>query len=220
MVYLYILRIEDMKKRKVRQIIAVVATVIAVPLLAFTGKGTQVDMDRAEARSAYQLINKVRANPDAYARALDIPRGLHTTRRALAWNDTLARVAEAKAYDMARRGYFSHVDPDGRGINYYVARSGYHLQPEWLERKRNNNFESIYMSDDWGDAPLRVVSGEEAVSELITDADVPSQGHRKHLLGLDEWNASLVDIGVGIARVNKSDEHKVYVCVVIAKHDW
>jgi len=33
--------------------------------------------------------------------------------RALAWDDRLAAVARRHSEDMARRGYFAHVDPDG-----------------------------------------------------------------------------------------------------------
>jgi uncharacterized protein YkwD len=48
----------------------------------------------------------------------------------LAWDDRLARVAQRHSEDMAGRGYFSHVDPDGRdpfermsgaGIRYHAA---------------------------------------------------------------------------------------------------
>ena len=48
----------------------------------------------------------------------------------LAWDERLARVAQRHSEDMTRRGYFNHVDPDGRdpfdrmrgaGIRYQAA---------------------------------------------------------------------------------------------------
>src|SRR4051794_31530622 len=35
----------------------------------------------------------------------------------LAWNPVLARVARERAWDMAVRGYFAHVTPEGVGSN-------------------------------------------------------------------------------------------------------
>src|SRR4051812_17752181 len=49
------------------------------------------------------------------------------TRTKLVWNPILARVARERAWDMARRNYFSHVNPDGLGANTLVERAGYVL---------------------------------------------------------------------------------------------
>ena len=45
-------------------------------------------------------------------------------RAALALSPELARVAQAHACDMARRGYFSHTSPDGRGMMERTRRAG------------------------------------------------------------------------------------------------
>ncbi len=45
--------------------------------------------------------------------------------RRLAVNDTLTRAAQAKADDMARRGYFAHFDSDGRAPWDWMRDAGY-----------------------------------------------------------------------------------------------
>jgi len=76
--------------------------------------------------------------------------------------------------------------------------------------KQNNFFESIAAGVD---------NGEEAIRLLIIDKGFPSQGHRKHLLGMGEWNASLTDIGIGFARRNSGSSYTTYVSIIIAKHN-
>ncbi len=87
----------------------------------------------------------------------------------------------------------------------------FHFLSKSYSNKRENNFESIQMGDG---------SGEEAIKSLIIDKDVPSLGHRIHLLGLDEWNSNLTDVGIGYAVRESGEEYTQYVCVLIAKHDW
>jgi uncharacterized protein YkwD len=123
----------------------------------------------------------------------------------------LAKVAETKAMDMAKRHYFNHVDPDGYGINYYINKAGYKLNADWLKDPKANFFESIGAGSN---------TGQEAIERLILDTNTPSLGHRKHLLGLDEWNASLPDIGIGYVVSNGEAPFSSYICVIIAKHDW
>src|SRR6185369_9999820 len=43
-------------------------------------------------------------------------------------NDQLAAAAQAKANDMARRGYWSHVTPDGKQPWSFVEASGYQYE--------------------------------------------------------------------------------------------
>jgi uncharacterized protein YkwD len=168
------------------------------------------ELDRQEAQKAFVLLNKIRANPAAFAGEMPFLAEIGS-RPLLKWNDTLAAVAEAKALDMANRQYMSHVDPDGYGLNHYINKAGYKLNAKWLANKEMNYFESLSAG-----AP----DGETAIRNLVIDKNVPSLGHRKHLLGLDEWNANLYDIGIGYARPGENSRFRSYVCVVIAKHDW
>lgn len=165
-------------------------------------------LDKQEAKKAFELINTIRRNPEHFYTAYRLNSKLAITRTSLKWNDTLARVAEAKALDMANRNYFSHVDPYGYGINHFIDKAGYTLNKIWLDKKANNYFESICYN---------AASGEDAVRIFLLDENTPSFGHRDHLLGIGDWNGSLKDIGIGFAR---TDAGTTYMSVVIAKHDW
>src|SRR4051812_19170827 len=86
---------------------------------------------KEEAQQAFQLLNTIRSNPEKYSRELHLTSKLNITKAPLRWNDTLAKVAEAKALDMARRNYFDHVNPEGLGINYFINQNGYTLNADW-----------------------------------------------------------------------------------------
>lgn len=131
----------------------------------------------------------------------------------LIWNDTLAMVAENRAMDLAKNNYFDHIDQNGFGINYHIAKAGYFLEPEWLEEKDYNFFESLEAGKE---------NYKEIIADLIIDSGVPSKGHRKHLLGLDEWNEKNTDIGIGCYRVKETEqaEYTTYTVIIIARHHW
>ncbi len=92
-------------------------------------------IDRKEAKAAFALLNRIRQNPQAYRRELHLTTHKNVTKIPLRWNETLAKVAEARALDMARRNYFDHTDPDGYGPNYHIHHAGYSLNPDWRKRK-------------------------------------------------------------------------------------
>ena len=165
--------------------------------------------DKTEATAAFALINAMRANPAAYSAQLGVNLNSVKPMPALTWNDTLARVAEIKVLDMAKRNYFNHINPDGYGMNFYINKAGYTLPARWLDNIQNNYFESIQAGAG---------SGEDAVKFLIIDKDIPALGHRKHLLGIGDWDASLYDIGIGFVRNKEGAYYKSYTCVLIAKH--
>lgn len=176
--------------------------------------GNRIAVDLPEAQKAFTTLNQIRQAPATYCRELqfcdDLPK-LKVRRPVLVWNDTLARVAEARATDMATRNYFGHVDPSGNGVNYYIQKSGYRLEPEWTKSRRDNSFESISAG---------VESGEQVISYLIKDEGIPSLGHRQHLLGLNDWYLKMTDVGIGFVRVRTGGEFSTYVCVITARHHW
>lgn len=182
---------------------------VVMLLLSFLYNNTPFVV-KEEAQQAFQLINNIRSNPEKYYKELHLNSKLRITKTPLRWNDTLAKVAEAKALDMAKRNYFAHVNPDGYGINFFINQSGYKLNADWLKDKKENFFESIGSGYD---------SGQEAVKELIIDAGVPDMGHRDHLLGVKDWDASLVDIGIGFVKCD-GGKYQSYTCIIIAKHNW
>jgi uncharacterized protein YkwD len=62
-------------------------------------------------KEAFLYLNKVRANPSLYSKEVGVSLSGIKARHALKWNDTLAKVAQAKAEDLARNNYFDHVAP-------------------------------------------------------------------------------------------------------------
>lgn len=185
---------------------------VLIPLFFGSFKGNEpAIIDKQEAQNAYVYLSEVRGNPDKYSEELTYKKGLKVSGIKLMWNENLAKVAEQKALDMATRNYFGHVDPDGYGINYFINKSGYKLNPDWLKSKSDNYFESLAANH---------ATGIDMIKALIIDKQTPSLGHRIHLLGLNDWNASLTDIGIGFSKRNSGSTYQTYICVIIAKHDW
>lgn len=185
--------------------------IVFVMLTSFQKMGT-ISLDKTEAKQAFEYLNNIRTQPEKYDSAFPFLKNSNISKTKLVWNDTLAKAAEQKAMDMAKRNYFAHVDQDGYGINYYLNKAGYQLNQSWLKYINANNFESLVKL---------AKNGEDAIALLIIDKGVPSLGHRNHLLGINEWNRNLKDIGIGFSKKEYEGEPPVtYVCVIIAKHDW
>ncbi len=182
---------------------------IFLAFMAMSLKGNDPALNREEAQSAFNFLNRVRTDPQAHEKEYKFLEDVKAM-PALRWNDTLARVAEARALDMAKKNYFGHVDPDGYGVNYHMNKAGYSLPAEWLKDRGANYFESLGAGAS---------SGINAIENLIIDANTPSLGHRRHLLGMTDWDASLVDIGIGYVTSDNS-KFSSYACVIIAKHNW
>lgn len=105
-------------------------------------------------------------------------------RRAhLTWNPVLAQVARARARDMAVRGYFAHVTPEGIGTNTLVERAGYHLPATYDHSLAGNNIES---------AAEGYASAAAAWRHWMA-----SPHHRAHLLGLDPQFRAQTEFGIG-----------------------
>jgi uncharacterized protein YkwD len=154
-----------------------------------SGLVPNAQVDKDEARRAFEYLNQFRSDPYEYGKQIGLDLQQYEKRPTLQWNETLARVAETKALDMAQHQYFGHTNPDGNGINILIHNAGYTLPKTWLENKNRNNFESLQAG---------TVSGTEAINSLIVDKGIPSLGHRKHLLGVDDtfpFFSRLTDIG-------------------------
>jgi uncharacterized protein YkwD len=176
--------------------------------LSFLVAANEPELKKEGGKEAFVLLNQVRKNPQAFKTQFPFLAGM-PAKPTLVWNDTLARLAEIKAMDMARLNYFAHVDPDGFGMNYYINKGGYKLKAEWLNKPGANYFESCNAG---------ALSGRQAIEMLLIDEGVPSLGHRKHLLGIDEWSATLMDIGIGYVKTNGNTHYSSYTCILIAKH--
>lgn len=184
--------------------------ILLLLLTSFKLETSKPELDQTEAQKAFLLLNKIRLNPNEYSKQLKF-QAKNVVRTQLVWNSILAQVAEEKAMDMAKGNYFSHVNKKGEGINILIYRAGYQIPKDWFKKKNSNFFESISAGDG---------TGEKVIQSLIIDNGVPSLGHRKHLLGLDEWNANLQDVGIGFVRGTSGNKYVSYTCVIIAKHEF
>ncbi len=103
-------------------------------------------------------------------------------RSGMTLDPTLTAVARARAADLCKRNYFSHVNPDGHGPDYMVRQAGYIL-PSWGDSTTDNNVESIG-------------AGYSSASDMW-QAWITDSAHATHVLGLDSFFASETSYGVG-----------------------
>jgi uncharacterized protein YkwD len=123
-------------------------------------------------------------------------------RRTLARNAVLDSVARQRAWDMALRGYFRHVNPEGLGPNTLVERAGYRLPANYDHAPSGNNIESAAAGYRDARTAWRWFMG--------------SDYHRTHLLGLNPLFAEQTEFGIGYAwRPNSRYGH--YWVVLIAR---
>ncbi|HEV7867364.1 MAG TPA: CAP domain-containing protein, partial [Chthoniobacteraceae bacterium] len=98
-------------------------------------------------------------------------------------NAILSKVARAKAIDLARRDYFAHVDPDGKGANTLVREEGYPLPSHYDQAQSGNNIESLAAG---------YPTPQNAWSNWMT-----SPSHKMHLMAQNSFFAEQTSIGVG-----------------------
>lgn len=168
---------------------------------------------QAQLMEALNLLNEIRAKPESFNLEVGVSLSGIVPRTPLKWNEILANVAQMKAEDMAKRNYFSHINPEGFGINYFIQKAGYNLPKEWTDKIENNYCESIAAGS---------ISPKNGIIQLINDegiSDHKSAGHRVHLLGIDDFFAKAYDIGIGWAS-NPSSTYKNYLVVITARHEW
>lgn len=178
------------------------------------------DRDNPEARigatakaDAVAYLNRVRANPRAFSREIGVNLSEIEARPPLKWNATLAKIAQAKAEDMLRRGYFDHVDPDGNGTNIKLMEAGYPLPERWTEPRSSTSFESLaYFSANYHARRTAI----DAIKGLIEDRGVNPPGHRYHLLGVGKFRDRHTEIGIGIAEGWRGGRYEFYCAVFVA----
>ena len=164
------------------------AVPVLVLLLSFF-YNTNPFIVKEEARQAYDYLNTVRLHPEQFYDSLRIDSALHVQKCTLLWNDTLARAAEERAFDMARSGY-AHDS-----VSMKLADDSY--------------FESAVAGS---------ANGDEAIKTLLIDQNVPTMANRNHLLGIGVSNSNLTDIGIGYVRCD-AGKYRSYACIILAKHD-
>ena len=119
-------------------------------------------------KQMWAMVNRERSDPDTQAETGEAA-------LALQWDDRLAEVAREHSRDMAARGYFSHVAPDGSTPDSRVTRA----EIEWQGVGEN--------IAEYGD----VARAEAAFMNEPRFA----HNHRHNIL-----NPKFTHVGVGIAR--------------------
>ncbi|RDV14154.1 CAP domain-containing protein [Pontibacter diazotrophicus] len=180
---------------------------LALLLPAAPGLQEQAPALKAAVEANFEELNAVRQNPAHYAAIYKVPALRKVPAKpALVWDETLAKLAQQKAEDMAAKNYMEHVDKKGRGMNYYLWQANYPLPDFYSKDIRANNVESIAANTA---GPL------EFVQQLIIDEGVPNLGHRKHLLGFNDRDTPATHVGIGIA-YNPNSRYKYYCSILIA----
>lgn len=111
-------------------------------------------------------------------------------RASMTHNEVLQFVARRKAEDMAQRGYFAHVDPDGFAANFIAGQAGYHLP--YSTAPSVNSIESIGVQHQNGLTAA-------AAAQIVFDAWLNSPGHRAHVLAENAGYAAQTYYAVGYA---------------------
>jgi len=114
-------------------------------------------------------------------------------------SDLVTKIAQSRADDMVRRGYFSHWTPEGHGSNFFLAQVG--CLPAWYPQD-GNTVESITLN--------------YRTPQASWDALVASRGHRPHVLGMHLFFAAQVAIGTGYAT---GDWGTVFVVISVPQCD-
>lgn len=138
-----------------------------------------------EEQQFLELLNAVRANPNAAQRQLgvDLTAGGKfqlTPRPPLVCNARLIEAARGHSRDMNDLAFFGHRNPRGQMAGERIRTAGYN----WLGYSEN--------------LAASFASPQEALRELLIDEGVPDLGHRVSLLGLSEQTAHLDEVGIGI----------------------
>jgi uncharacterized protein YkwD len=159
----------------------------------------QVNQQQAVTQSEPQCT------PNAQEQAIaDLMRQDPRQQRSLMRCDSiLAKVARERAKDMGRRGYLSHINPEGFGPNHLVRQAGYLLPSFCGQSPSANNIESI--------------SAGYSTPEAVWNGWMNSTAHRTHILGLDRFWAEQTDYGIGYAYVAGSP-HNHYWVVITGRH--
>ena len=180
--------------------------------LSLNAQSSKYVLQKEQAKEAFNYLNKVRVKPSDFKNEIGYFMKSIKPKHELKWNKILVEVAEEKAMDMAKKNYFNHVSKDGKGINVMIHKAGYKLNSDWIKDKKDNSFESISAGAE---------TAVESIINLIIDKNVKGLGHRKHLLGMNDWYGMMKDIGIGfVSCLNTDNTYNTYCCVIIATHDW
>jgi hypothetical protein len=126
---------------------------------------------------------------------------LTSRRSGMVFDPVIARVARARAQDMAARDYFSHVNPDGVAANYLLRQAGYDL-PDWWGYDRSANY-------------VESIAAGLSSASATWESWMNSPDHRRHILGEESFYASQKHYGVGFV-ADPSSRYRYYWVIITA----
>jgi uncharacterized protein YkwD len=153
------------------------------------------------ALAASSLAQAVTLTPQEQeiANRLTGDRGQRRSRGGMVLDPILTAVARARAADMAKRRYFSHVDPDGYGPNHLIRSAGYAL-PEFWGGGRSANF-------------VESIGAGYATPFAAWDGWMRSTPHRTHLLAAKSFYREQTHFGVGFCFDQQSPYRSYWVVI-------
>ncbi|MEI7432658.1 MAG: CAP domain-containing protein [Methanomicrobiales archaeon] len=108
---------------------------------------------------------------------------------ALQWDDQLAVIGRDDCVDMAARGFFDHINPDGETPADRAVRHGYHVEKDFGTYVRVGVGENIAMLSNYPGTP-------DELARFIVDAWMNSPGHRANIIDSNDQNFTVIGVGV------------------------
>jgi uncharacterized protein YkwD len=108
---------------------------------------------------------------------------------ALKWDEQLAVIGRDHCVDMAARGFFNHINPDGETPADRAVRHGYLVEKDFGTYVRVGVGENIAMLSNYPGTP-------DELARFIVDAWMNSPGHRANIVDSNEQKFTIIGIGV------------------------
>lgn len=108
---------------------------------------------------------------------------------ALKWDDQLAVIGRDHCVDMAARGFFNHINPDGETPADRAVRHGYLVEKDFGTYVRVGVGENIAMLSNYPGTP-------DELARIIVEAWMNSPGHRANIVDSNEQKFTLLGVGV------------------------
>lgn len=118
-------------------------------------------------------------------------------RPTLVYDRRLQEAATRHCEDMAKQNFFSHENPDGVWPNQRVRNAGYRLPVDW---PGNTNF-------------VESICAGQPTAQEAWGAWMKSPTHAKHLLGLSDFFAAQVNVGMGYYKQEGSVYLHFWCCI-------
>ena len=117
---------------------------------------------------------------------------------AYVYDSRLSDIARNDAVDMATRGFFDHINPDGESPTDRAKRQGYPIEKDYGSYYRIGVGENIAMVQ-------HIVGTPDEIAQFIVNAWMNSPDHRANILDLT--GADYTNLGVGVAYDPVNDKY-------------